>query len=146
MNGFSGEYEVTLDSKQRFLLPAGVKKQFAEGENTFVLARGIEECITLYPVKTWEAIEQKLNALNKFDEEARTFKRIFLRGVTEIELDSAGRILVPPTLKEYAGLKKEMIIAGMTDFFEIWEPNKYDAVLKKVSPTKFSELANKLFL
>jgi len=98
MIGLLGEYEATIDSKGRFLLPGGLKKQLSDNE-TLVINRGIEKCLTLYPSKTWEALSDSLSKLNDFDEDTRTFKTILLRGASYAELDSAGRILLPPTLK-----------------------------------------------
>src|SRR6476659_4145949 len=104
MIGFLGEYEATLDAKGRFVLPCWLKKQFLEGENRFVISRGFEKCLNLYPMKTWEEIMERIGKLNDFDPKVRQFKLLFLGGATEVELDSAGRMLLPPSLKEHAGL------------------------------------------
>ncbi len=107
MTGFLGEFEATVDAKGRFLLPAGFKKQLAEGDGEkFVVNRGFEKCLSLYPLSSWKPIAEKVNALNDFDPKVRQFKRYFLNGATMVEPDSAGRLLLPPTLKEYAALQK----------------------------------------
>jgi len=78
MTGFLGEFEATVDAKGRFLLPAGFKKQLAEGDTVrFVLNRGFEKCLSLYPVSSWEPLALKINALNDFDPKVRQFKRYF---------------------------------------------------------------------
>lgn len=100
MNGFHGEYEATVDAKGRFLIPGGLKKQLPEGENRFIISRGFEKCLTLYPLKSWELIIAKISQLNDFDPKVRQFRRQFLGGATEVELDSAGRMLLPASLKE----------------------------------------------
>ena len=146
MNGFHGEYEVTIDAKGRFLLPGALKKQLEEGENTFMLARGFEKCITLYPMKTWEGIMEKFKALNQFDPEVRQFTRQFLGGATEIELDSAGRMLMPSTFKEYASISKDVTITAVLDRFEIWDSVKYKQLFEEVSPKEFSDLAKKVMV
>src|SRR5476651_2454543 len=110
MNGFHGEYEATVDAKGRFLLPGGLKKQLQEGENRFILSRGFEKCLTLYPIKSWELIIAKISLLNDFDPKVRQFRRQFLGGATEVELDSASRVLLPPSLKEYATLGKDIVL------------------------------------
>jgi MraZ protein len=98
MTGFLGEYEVTIDAKGRFLLPAGFKKQIPEDwGNIFVISRGIESCLTLYPMKFWEPIFSDISQLNEFDPKVRQFQRYFLNGATNVELDTAGRLLIPPT-------------------------------------------------
>jgi len=141
MPSFLGEYEATLDTKGRFLLPAGFKKQLKEGENVFVLSRGIEKCLTLYPISSWEPIVQKINSLNDFDPKVRAFRRQFLGGATEVELDSAGRMLLPPTLKEYADLSKDIILVAALDKIEIWDAAKYKKLFEEMAPEEFSNLA-----
>jgi MraZ protein len=141
MANFLGEYEATLDAKGRFLLPAGFKKQLKEGENTFVLSRGIERCLTLYPMSSWEPIVQKINALNDFDPNVRAFRRQFLGGATEVELDSAGRMLLPGTLKEYADLSKDIILVAALDKIEVWDATKYKKLFEEITPEDFSKLA-----
>jgi MraZ protein len=89
MNGFHGEYEATVDAKGRFLLPGGLKKQLPEGESRFIVSRGFEKCLTLYTMKSWETIIAKINRLNDFDPKVRQFRRQFLGGATEVELDTA---------------------------------------------------------
>ena len=121
MIGFHGEYEATVDSKGRFLLPGGLKKQMPEEESRFIISRGFEKCLTLYPIKSWELIISKLSLLNEFDPKVRQFRRQFLGGASEVELDSAGRLLLPTSLKEFAGLGKDITLAAAIDRFEIWD-------------------------
>lgn len=144
MLGFLGEYEATLDAKGRFLLPGGLKKQFPDGETHFVVSRGFEKCLNIYPVKTWEAIVEKLNKLNDFDPKVRQFKLFFLGGATVVELDSAGRLLLPQLLKEYAGLTKEIILASNVDKINIWEAGKYKQFFEEFSSDDFSNLAQEV--
>ncbi|NCI49139.1 division/cell wall cluster transcriptional repressor MraZ [Sediminibacterium roseum] len=141
MIGFHGEYEATVDQKGRFLLPGGLKKQLPEGEGRFILSRGFEKCLTLYPIKSWEQIISKISQLNDFDPKVREFRRQFLGGATEVELDSAGRMLLPQTLKEFAGISKNIILAAALDRFEIWDAGKYKQLFEDFSPEAFSSLA-----
>ena len=141
MTHFLGEYEATVDAKSRFLLPSGFKKQLAEGENTFIISRGFEKCLTLYPEKSWQPVVAKISQLNDFDPKVREFRRQFLGGATEVELDSAGRILLPPTLKEFAGLSKDIILVAALDKIEIWDALKYKKFFDEFSPEAFSILA-----
>ena len=105
MIGFIGEYEATLDNKGRFLLPAGIKKQLPEGEiPVFVINRGFEKCLTVYPMQSWKPIYENISSLNDFDPKVREFRRYFLNGATQIEVDGAGRLLLPKSLMEHAGL------------------------------------------
>ena len=144
MSTFRGEYEATVDAKGRFLLPAGIKKKLPEGTVTFMLNRGIEKCLTLYTVEEWENIEQQVSRLNDFDEETRVFRRKFLGGITEVELDVAGRMLLPPSLKEYAGLKKDILLVGLLNKIEIWDSGKYNQLFEYFSSETFSQLASKV--
>ena len=144
MNGFHGEYEATVDAKGRFLLPGGLKKQLPEGEGRFIIGRGFEKCLTLYPLKSWELIIAKISQLNDFDPKVRQFRRQFLGGATEVELDSANRMLLPHTLKEYASLGKDIVIAAALDRFEIWDATKYKQLFEDFSPEEFSNLAQEV--
>jgi MraZ protein len=145
MNGFIGEYEATLDAKGRFLLPAGFKKQLPEeAGNQFVINRGFEKCLTLYPMKSWDPIFSELGKLNDFDPKVREFRRYFLNGATVLELDSAGRLLVPPNLKEHAGLEKDIVLVAAMNKIEIWDKDKYQKFFESFSPEAFSQLAQQV--
>lgn len=136
-----GEYEATIDSKGRFLVPGSLKKQLPEGESRMIISRGIERCLTLYPIASWEPIVARIRQLNDFDPKVREFKRLFLGGATEVEMDSAGRLLLPPQLKEYAGLSKDITLAADLDKIVIWDSSKYKQFFEDFSPEAFSNLA-----
>lgn len=141
MIGFLGEFEATLDAKGRFLLPAGFKRQVGEEElNRFVINRGFEQCLALYTLKEWEPLFEKIKGLNEFDPKQREFRRAFLNGATFVEPDTAGRILLPPNLKAYAGLEKDIVIAAAGNKMEIWDSNKYKKFFDSFSSDAFSDL------
>lgn len=145
MTGFLGEYESTLDPKGRFLLPSALKKQIAEGENRFVINRGFEKCLNLYPSKIWEnIITERISKLNDFDPKVRQFKLFFLGGATEVELDTANRILLPPSLKEFAGLSKDIVLASNLNNIHIWDAGKYKQFFEDFSSENYSKLANEV--
>jgi MraZ protein len=140
--GFIGEFEATLDPKGRFLLPAGFKRQLPEGEiTTFVINRGFEKCLSLYPMQSWAPLYSQISTLNDFDPRVREFRRFFLNGAIEVEPDTAGRILIPQNLKEYAGLGKDIVLAAAVDKIEIWDKEKYQKFFEQYSPEDFSALA-----
>ncbi len=140
---FLGEYEVTLDAKGRFLFPAGFKKQLPdECGNQFVINRGIESCLSLYPTQSWDPIFSDLSKLNEFDPKVREFRRYFLNGATNLELDSAGRLLIPKNLSEYASLEKDIVLVSAINKIEIWDKNKYKQFFETFLPETFSKLAN----
>lgn len=145
MTGFLGEFEATVDAKGRFLLPAGFKKQLADKDTVrFVINRGFEKCLSLYPLSSWEPLAEKINALNDFDPKVREFKRYFLNGATLVEPDSAGRLLIPQNLKEYALLQKDIVMVPAGNRMEIWDSNKYKEFFDSFSPEAFSDLASRV--
>lgn len=143
MNRFVGEYEVTMDAKGRFLVPAAFKKQLdANTANQFVICRGIEKCLTLYPMQTWEPLFDEISKLNDFDPKVREFRRKFFNGATPIDLDNAGRMLLPKALAEYAGLEKDIVLVSAVKQIEIWDSKLYRQSLEASSADDFSALAN----
>lgn len=141
MRTFLGEYEVAIDAKGRFLLPAGFRKQLSEGEDAqFVINRGFEHCLTLYPVSVWNALSQQINSLNDFNPKVREFKRLFLNGANYVDTDSAGRLLLPKNLQEYAGIKKEIVFSCQGNKVEIWDKDTYYSYINQ-SAAGFSDLA-----
>lgn len=144
---FLGEYEATLDAKGRFLLPAGFKRQLPEGESTrFVINRGFEKCLSLYPIQSWQPLYDQISALNDFDPKVREFRRYFLNGAIEVEPDTAGRILIPQNLKDYAGLGKDLVLAAAVNKIEIWDKEKYQKFFESYSPDDFSSLAQSVMV
>ena len=143
---FLGEYEVTLDAKGRFLLPAGFKKQIPDQSHSFIVNRGFEKCLTLYPLQSWEPMFAKISTLNDFDPKVRAFRRQFLGGATEVEADSAGRLLLPSTLRDFAGLTKNVILVAAVDKIEIWDSATYKQIFEDFSPDDFSALAQEVMV
>lgn len=149
MNDFLGEYESKLDAKGRFLFPAGFRRQLPAPDSTsakpetghFVLNRGFEKCLTLYPISAWQPIFDRITQLNDFDPKVRAFRRYFLNGAITLEMDTAGRLLIPKNLAEYAGLRKELVLAAAVNKIEIWDKQLYQQFFESYSPESFSELA-----
>lgn len=140
---FSGEYECKIDAKGRMVLPAKVKSKMPEVNATeMVVSRGFEPCLVLYPMLEWKKIFSKVSGLNEFNEEYRSFQRNFFRGQTESELDGNGRLLLSKTMLRYAGIEKEVVVVGMGNRIEVWNPDRYDEFLMK-DQDEFSKLAEK---
>lgn len=135
-----GEYEVALDAKGRFLLPVGLRKQLPEGTERFVVNRGFEDCLTLYPMESWNELAEKVNRLNDFNPKVREFKRLFMNGATIVELDSAGRLLLPKSLQDHAHMSKEVLIQAQGNKAELWDKDTYFDYVKK-NAAGFSDLA-----
>ena len=145
MISFLGEYESTIDTKGRFLLPAAFKKQLPQDDGTqFVISRGFENCLTLYPQQSWKPIFTNLSNLNDFDSNVRQFRRAFLNGATPIELDAAGRLLLPKNLAEYASLLKDIVLVSAINKIEIWDKKIYENQAGSLSNEVFSNLANEV--
>ncbi len=145
MIGFLGEYEATVDAKGRFLLPAAIKKKLPEDTpGEFVINRGFEKCLSLYPVKNWQPIFEGISKLNDFDPKVREFRRYFFNGATELELDSAGRLLIPPNLREHASIERDIVIVGSVQKIEIWDSRKYKEFFETMTTTAFSQLAKEV--
>ncbi len=141
MDFLSGKYECKLDPKGRLVLPAKIKGNLPEASgNSVVLMRGFEPCLVLYPKVEWKIIYDKVAGLNEFNEEYRHFQRNFFRGNTEIDLDNVGRFVVPKTMSRYAGLESEVIVVGLGNRVEIWNPERYEEFLIK-DQAQFSQLA-----
>ena len=140
MQQLLGEYECKIDAKGRMRLPTGLLNQLEGEELVFVMNRGIEKCLMLYPDSVWKEESERVNKLNTYDKRNREFVRYFYRGAQKLEPDGADRILVPKRLLEYAGIKKEVILAGVNNKIEVWAKDGYDSMLDK-EPNDFSDLA-----
>ena len=125
-----GEYEHTIDDKNRLTLPAKFRQAFSEG---LVLSRGIERCLYAYPRSEWEAtVQSRLGELDLFSREGRVMQRYFFAGAAEAEVDKQGRVMVPSSLGSYAGLGKEVVVAGIHDHLEIWDRAAWRAHLDEI--------------
>lgn len=135
MTNLFGEYEVSVDDRGRFLVPSAFRKQLAEGASArFVINRGFEKCLTLFPAAIWESVTKEINKLNDFDPNVRNFKRAYLNGATVIEVDSAGRILLPKTLMQYAGIEKDMVLYAQGNKVELWDKGTYQEMMNQITP------------
>ena len=144
MTTLLGEYEVAIDAKGRFLVPSGFRKQLSEGEaDRFVINRGFDNCLSLFPLSSWNALAEKINKLNDFNAKAREFKRLFLNGATKVEVDSAGRVLLPKPLQEYAGIKKDMVFSAQGNKVELWDKDTNFNYINQKSG-KMSDLASEV--
>ena len=117
---FMGEYSHTIDAKGRMIIPAKFREELGE---EFVLTKGLDGCLSIYPNNEWKAFEEKLKALPLNDKNGlRTF---FVSSATQCELDKQGRILVPGTLREFAGLNKDVVLTGNLTRIEVWSKEKW---------------------
>ena len=142
---FLGEYEATLDTKGRFLFPAGFKRQLPQEESQrFVINRGFKKNLNLYPIQNWDQLFDEIEKLSEFDPKVLEFLDFFLNGATFVETDSAGRLLIPPNLKEQSGLEKDIVLVAKIKRIEIWDSNKYKQLFESFSEERYSNLANEV--
>ena len=117
-----GEYEHTLDEKKRVSLPKSFRAALGK---KVVVTRGLDNCLYVYSREGWEGVAEKLQSLSMVNQDTRGFNRFMLSGAAEVEIDGAGRILIPDHQKEFAGLKKGVVFAGISDHVEIWDKQRW---------------------
>jgi MraZ protein len=134
MSSFKGSYTHSVDEKGRVSLPAKLRKCVSPDANeTFVITRGFEKCLFVYPNDEWGKIESTLRKLSPYDPEHRRFVRIFLEPAVESQLDLQARLSIPQELREYAEIRGEIRIIGALDRIELWSPTLYDDYKNKQS-------------
>ena len=125
-------------------MPATLRKQLPpEAQEKFMINRGFEKCLVLYPINEWNKIIEDVNQLNDFVKKNRDFSRYFHRGATELEMDSTGRILLPKRLLEFASIDKEIILAARDNKIEVWAADKYEQIFNE-EPDGFEKLAEEV--
>ena len=120
---FMGEYSHTIDTKGRLIIPSRFREELGE---TFVVTKGLDGCLFVFSDEEWKAFEIKLKSLPLTNKNARQLARFFVAGATPCELDKQGRILLPATLREFAGLEKDVVLTGMLNRIEIWSKDKWN--------------------
>lgn len=137
---FMGEYQHNLDAKGRIIVPAKFREGLGE---KFVLTRGLDQCLFVYPIEEWQALENKLKQLPLTKRDARKFTRFFLSGASECEIDKQGRISIPQPLRNYANLNKQCIVIGVSNRIEIWDESEWQQYVTE-SEESFAEIAENL--
>ena len=144
MAGLVGEYEVKLDAKGRFLFPSSLRKQLSpSAQENFMLNKGFEECLTLYPMNEWDRLSEKLSKLNLFKPKNRMFYRLFHQGAKSVSLDNVGRIHIPVAHMERVGLEKDAMLIAYNDRIEIWDKAKYFEMIEG-NMADFADLADEV--
>lgn len=135
-----GEYQHNIDIKGRMIVPA----KFREGlGDSFVLTRGLDNCLFVYPMDEWKILEGKLKQLPLTKKDARQFTRFFFSGAVECEIDKQGRINIPATLRTYSKLEKECIVIGVSNRIEIWSKEVWEDYFE-ASEESFEDIAENL--
>ena len=138
----TGEFRCSLDEKGRLLIPARIRAEVAG--YVVILTRGVENCLWLFPPEEWKTFSENLiGSTSLFQEKARLIQRRMIAPAQETEIDKAGRIVIPQTLRDYAALQKECLILGLKKYIEIWSETAYQAYLEE-NEAKFKEAAEEL--
>ena len=144
MSSFKGSYMYAVDEKGRVNLPAKLRKYVSpECNDTFVLTRGFEKCLYVYPVDEWNRLEQNLRNLSSYDAEHRRFMRTLLELASECQLDGQARLSIPQELREYAHITDEVRILGTLDKIELWDPDVYNEYKSSQTET-YEEIASRV--
>ena len=138
----TGEFRCSLDEKGRLLIPARMRTEVAG--NVVILTRGVENCLWLFPPEEWKTFSENLiGSTSLFQEKARLIQRRMIAPAQETEIDKAGRIVIPQTLREYAALQKDCLVLGLKKYIEIWSETAYQTYLSE-NEAKFKEAAEEL--
>ncbi len=119
-----GEFSHGMDKKNRIIIPSKLRDGLGE---TFIMTKGLDSCLYIYPKNEWQIFEQKLKSLPLTDKNVRAFVRFFFSGANEMEPDKMGRVLIPQSLLSYADIEGEVVSVGMMDRVEVWSKEKWEA-------------------
>ena len=130
MSSFKGSYAYSVDSKGRNNIPARLRKYVSpEANDTFVITRGYDQCLYLYPQDEWTRLEQDIRQLSSTNPKHRFFMRRLLEWATESQLDAQFRITLPKDILQFAGIENDVLIIGVLEHIEVWNPRIYEAYL-----------------
>ena len=137
---FMGEYQHTIDIKGRMIVPAKFREELG---SQFVVTRGLDKCLIIYPMEEWNEVEEKLKKLPLTKKDARAFTRFFFSGAVECDIDKQGRINIPQTLRTYAELDKECVVIGVSNRVELWSKEVWETYFQE-SEDSFADIAENL--
>jgi MraZ protein len=137
---FRGCFEHTIDDKSRLSIPVKFREALETTFSAPLIVTRHKDCLVAYPTDEWRLLEAKMNGMPSFDPNVQAFRRFFYAPAQECPTDKAGRILVPPTLRAFAGLERDVVLAGMGKTFEVWSKERYDAMMAE-SMTNFDAIA-----
>ena len=141
---FYGEHEHTIDRKGRLIIPSRFREVMKEHyTDRFVVTRGLDRCLFLFPEDEWRTQEAKFRALSFTKQEARRFNRFYFSGASELTCDRQGRVLIPPYLKEYAGIKRDVMLVGVSNRIEIWDQEEWKKFYEQFKEN-YEQIAEKL--
>ncbi|MGQ9693264.1 MAG: division/cell wall cluster transcriptional repressor MraZ [Thermodesulfobacteriota bacterium] len=137
---FRGRFEHTIDTKGRVSIPAKFRELLAEKYDERLIITNFDRCLVAYPFEEWRGLEERISSLSLVKKEVKAFQRFFISGAVECPIDKLGRVLIPPSLRDYAQLEKCVIFAGMLKRFEIWSKERWIEEIKR-SEEDFESMA-----
>ncbi|MGD9677916.1 MAG: division/cell wall cluster transcriptional repressor MraZ [Vulcanibacillus sp.] len=137
---FMGEFQHNIDDKGRIIIPVKFRDELGD---VFIITRGLDKALFVYPLIEWQQIEQKLKSLPFTKADARKFTRFFFSGAIESEIDKQGRVIIPNNLRSYAFLTKECVVIGVSNRIEIWDKNYWESYYQD-SEESFNDIAETL--
>lgn len=142
---FRGITQLSLDAKGRIAIPAKYRADLvAKCSGQLIVTADPEHCLLIYPQPAWEPIEQKLNALSSFKPQIRKLQRLLIGSAYDVEMDNAGRILITPPLRGYAGLTKDVVLVGQGEKFELWDETQWNLQIEDVLAFNEEEMPSEL--
>ena len=141
---FYGEYEHAIDKKGRIIVPSRFRDSFKEYDiDNLYVTRGLDKCLFLFTENEWKSQESKFKSISFTKSEARKFNRLYFSGASRVEVDKQGRVLIPKYLKDFAGIKRDIMIIGVSNRIEIWSKESWQDYYNS-SKDSFEEIAEKL--
>lgn len=137
---FIGQFQHTVDGKGRMFMPARFRDRLGEA---FIMTRGLDNCLFIYPIDEWEQLTQKLESLQFTRRDHRAFARVFFSGASEVTLDGQGRCLIPPHLRDHAGLNRDAVVIGVSERIEVWSLEGWEAYNQQAA-VSYEDIAEKL--
>lgn len=140
---FRGRFEHAIDSKGRLSIPSKFREILSTIFDDRLFITNFDGCLWAYPAAEWQKVEEKISSLPQFKDEVKAFQRVFISAAVESPIDGSGRIQIPPTLREYAGISKDVVLVGMTNRIEIWSKEKWQQEFE-MSQKKLELMGDKL--
>jgi len=140
---FRGRYHHQIDAKGRLSVPSRFREALSTNYDERLIITNFDECLWAYPVPEWQELERKVAKLPQFMDEVKALQRVFVSAAVECPIDAQGRILIPPSLRNYAAFAKDVVIVGMTRKFEIWSSERWEKIFSSAK-LKLDSMGDKL--